>query len=73
MQPPPGSVIWVRLEKESFDLAGILISSIEMTLIGIAVSLCLGGIWAAYLITRRRRESQWHPAGHLDLETDTAS
>jgi len=65
-------VLWVRLERDTFDLAGILISSLQMSVICIGVSLLVGGLWGAYRIARRRREAQWHPAGSLDLETHGA-
>ncbi len=66
------TIMWVRVERESFDLAGILISSFQIAGICIGVSLFFGGLWGAYLILRRRRESAWQPAGHLGLETRTA-
>ena len=62
------TILWVRLERESFDLAGILISTFQIAAIGIALSLLLGGLWGALLIARRRREGDWHPTGHLDLD-----
>jgi len=66
------TILWVRLERDSFDLAGVLVSSLQMAGICVAVSLLLGGLWGAYLIVRRRREAVWYPEGHLDLETHVA-
>lgn len=63
------TILWVRLERDTFDLAGILISTLQMAVIGIALSLFLGGIWGALVIARRRREGDWHPTGHLGLDT----
>lgn len=51
--PPPGSVTWIRVERPVFDLAGILVSSLSLTLLLAGGALFLG--LAVGLATIRRR------------------
>jgi LPXTG-motif cell wall-anchored protein len=47
-------ITWIRVEKPSFDLAGILISSITFSLILIGIALLLGG-GLGFLFIRRHK------------------
>lgn len=50
----PLDVIWIRLEKPSFDLVGVILSSLGITGICIGVALALGCCWGLLLIRRSR-------------------
>jgi len=50
----PGSVIWIRLEKPTFDLIGVILSSFGITGICVGVAIALGACWGLVLIRRGR-------------------
>jgi hypothetical protein len=53
-----GPIIWIRLERPTFDLVGVVLSSFAIAGICVAVALVLGVLFGGYLILRgRRRES----------------
>ena len=57
-----GAVTWIRVEKPTFDLVGVLLSSLELTGFIVAVALVLGTLLGVSLIRRRRVASaQDHP------------
>jgi hypothetical protein len=62
-----GSVIWVRVEKPVFDLAGVILSSLGFTAICVALALVLGSVWGTWLILWRRGHPEG-PAPALKLE-----
>jgi len=49
-----GAVTWIRVEKPTFDLVGVLLSSLELTGFILAVALVLGILLGVSLIRRRR-------------------
>jgi hypothetical protein len=57
MSGAPGSVIWIRLEKPTFDLIGVILSSLGITGICVGVALALGACWGFVLIRRGRRRA----------------
>jgi hypothetical protein len=62
------AVTWVRVEKPVFDLAGVLVSSLEMSLICAAVALLFGSLLGAALIRRAaHRQAGELRAGSLGL------
>ena len=58
MPPQPGEVIyWIKVEKPTFDLAGVLVSSLELTTLLVGVALMLGMAIGLSMILSRRRGS----------------
>jgi len=51
------SVTWIKVEHPSFDLAGVLISSLQITGGLLVIALVLGTIFGLTLLWRRRRQS----------------
>ena len=71
MPPQPGeSVIWIKVTKPTFDLVGVLLSSLGLTTILVGVAVILGVVFGLSLIIRRRREALGHgwATGSLDLD-----
>jgi hypothetical protein len=57
MPPQPGeSVIWIKVSKPTFDLVGVILSSLGITGILVAVAVVLGAAIGISLILKRRRE-----------------
>jgi hypothetical protein len=59
-------VTWIRVEKPTFDLVGVILSSLELTGFILAVALVLGILLGVSLI-RKRRSAEEHP---LSLYSD---
>jgi hypothetical protein len=55
MNPPEHAVTWIKVEKPIFDLAGVIISSFELTGLLLLAAVGLGGLLGLSLIHRRRR------------------
>jgi hypothetical protein len=56
MPPQPGeSVIWIKVTKPTFDLMGVVLSSLGITGILVAVAILLGAAFGLSLILKRRR------------------
>jgi hypothetical protein len=53
-------VTWIKVEKPTFDLVGVLLSSLELTGFILAVALLLGILLGVSLIRKRR------PAGSAE-------
>jgi hypothetical protein len=51
------NVTWIQVPRPTFDLAGVLISSLSLTGIMAAIALTLGTAVGITLIRRRDRES----------------
>lgn len=71
MPPQPGeSVIWIKVTKPTFDLVGVLLSSLGLTTLLVGVAVILGAAFGLSLIIRRRREAlgQGWGTGSLDLD-----
>jgi len=55
-QSPPPNVIWVPVQKPTFDLVGVVLSSLGLAGICAAVALTLGTALGIYFIVRARRQ-----------------
>jgi ABC-type spermidine/putrescine transport system permease subunit II len=55
-QPPP-DVSWVHVQKPTFDLVGVVLSSFGIAGICAAVALVLGIALGVFLIARARRQA----------------
>jgi ABC-type spermidine/putrescine transport system permease subunit II len=49
------SVTWIKVQKPTFDLVGVVLSSIGIAALCVAVALVLGTILGLGFILRRRR------------------
>lgn len=54
MSTPFSSVLWIRVEKPTFDLIGVVLSSFGITAICAGVALAFGACWGVVLIRRSR-------------------
>jgi hypothetical protein len=53
---PPGRVVtWVRVERPTFDLIGVILSTFQLTGILLVAALVLGTVIGASLVYARRR------------------
>ena len=68
MSGAPGSVIWIRLEKPTFDLIGVILSSFGITGICVGIAIALGACWGLVLIQRGRRRAALQPELGLGLD-----
>ena len=64
---PPSSVTWIRVEPPSFDLIGVLMSSLSLTGALAALAVLLGTGFGILLIRRRSRPLATHADGALSL------
>lgn len=54
MSTPLPNVVWIRLEKPSFDLIGVVLSSLGLAGVCALVAFSLGVCWGLVLIRRSR-------------------
>jgi hypothetical protein len=67
MPPQPGEhVIWINVAKPTFDLGGVLVSSLGITGILVGIALGFGLAIGLSLIWSRRREAE---GSAFDLRT----
>ena len=52
------SVTWIKVERPTFDLAGVLISSLQITGGLFVIALLLGTLFGLTLLWRRRRQDR---------------
>jgi hypothetical protein len=64
----PANVIWIRLEKPTFDLIGVLLSSFGITGICVGVAIALGACWGFVLIRRGRQRTPFQSDVALGLD-----
>ncbi len=62
------NVIWIRLERPSFDLIGVVLSSFGITGICVGVALLLGACWGVALIRRGRSRQPFQAEASLGLD-----
>jgi hypothetical protein len=62
--PTPGSVTWIRVEKPTFDIIGLVLGSIAATAVLAAGALLLG-IALGLLLIRRRARRHARAGSHL--------
>ena len=71
MPPQPGeSVVWIKVAKPTFDLVGVLMSSLALTTVLVGVAVFLGIVFGLFLIIRRRREALGHVFDAVSLDLD---
>ena len=71
MPPQPGeSVVWIKVTKPTFDLVGVLLSSLGLTTLLVGVALVLGTVFGLSLIIRRRRQTLGQVLGGVSLDLD---
>jgi hypothetical protein len=71
---PGESVVWIKVTKPTFDLFGVLVSSLSLTGILLGLALLLGAAFGLSLILRRRRAGIGlgdFSAASLDLRSGT--
>jgi hypothetical protein len=51
---PPSDVTWIKVDPPSFDLLGVLVSSLSLTGVLAVLALLLGAGYGVLLIRRRR-------------------
>ncbi len=54
MNPPPNAITWIRIEKPTFDLVGVVLGSFELTGFLLVAAVGLGVLFGLTLIRRRR-------------------
>jgi hypothetical protein len=65
---PADPIIWIRVERPTFDLAGVILSSLGITGICVGVALCLGTLFGSYLILSGKRRQPPLVVLHLELQ-----
>jgi len=70
VNPSFSNVIWLRLEKPSFDLIGVILSSLGITGICVGIALTLGGCFGLLLIRRGRDRVRFEPELGLGLNAE---
>ena len=52
---PQHAITWINVPKPTFDLAGVIVSSFQLTGVLLLSALAIGGILGLSMILRRRR------------------
>jgi hypothetical protein len=52
---PQHAVTWIKVERPTFDLVGVIISSFQLTGVLLLAALTIGGLLGLSMILRRRR------------------
>jgi ABC-type spermidine/putrescine transport system permease subunit II len=55
LDPPPGSITWIKIERPVFDLVGVIVSSLSLAVILAGLALVLGVLAGLAIIRFRRR------------------
>ena len=55
MNPADHAITWIKVERPTFDLVGVLVSSFELTGLLLLFAVALGLLLGLSLILRRRR------------------
>ena len=58
VDPPPGTVTWIKVERPFFDLAGVLTSALSFTGMLALGALLLGSLAGLGIILYRRRHPE---------------
>jgi hypothetical protein len=64
------AVTWIKVEKPSFDLVGVVLGSFKLAGILLVVALVLGCVFGAGLIFSRRRPASPAPLDDVSLHLD---
>jgi len=52
---PQHAITWIKVERPTFDLVGVILSSFQLTGVLLVAAVTLGGLLGLSLILRRRR------------------
>lgn len=63
------AITWIKVEKPSFDLVGVVLGSFKLAGVLLAVALVLGCVFGAWLILSRRRPAP-APLDQVSLHLD---
>jgi hypothetical protein len=63
------AVTWIKVEKPSFDLVGIVLGSFRLAGVLLLAALLLGIVFGAVLVLSRRRPAP-SPLKHVSLHLD---
>ncbi len=63
-------VTWIKVEKPSFDLVGVVLGSFRLAGVLLVVALFLGVAIGAFLILARRRPAAATPLEQVSLHLD---
>lgn len=55
MNPPDHAVTWIKVERPTFDLVGVIVSSFELTGLLLIFAVAVGLLLGLTLILRRRQ------------------
>ncbi len=64
------AVTWIKVEKPSFDLVGVVLGSFRLAGVLLLVALVLGVVFGAALILSRRRPAAAPPLDDVSLHLD---
>lgn len=64
---PFSNVLWIRVEKPTFDLIGVVLASFGITALCVGVALAFGVCWGIVLIRRSRERVPFEPELALGL------
>jgi ABC-type amino acid transport system permease subunit len=62
-----GPVTWIKADRPTFDLVGLIVGSIGLTLVLAVIALALGLLLGLAIIHRRRNEPGWAEQVSLKL------
>lgn len=65
------AVTWIKVEKPTFDLVGVVLGSFRLAGILLVVALVLGIVFGAALILTRRRPTAHPPLDDVSLHLDS--
>ena len=68
-QTTPPNVIWVPVQKPTFDLVGLILGSLGLTVVLAGIAFTLGLLLGLAIIRRRRAEPDWTTRLSLKLES----
>jgi len=66
-------ITWVKVEKPTFDLVGLVLGSFKLAGVMLAAALILGILGGVLFVLRRRRVAPLPSAERLSLHLDTHS
>jgi len=66
--PPPDAITWIKVDRLTFDLAGVLLSSLKFTVIVMLCGFLLGALLGTVFILRSRRAASEFDRLSLDID-----